>query len=397
MSRQNISNQTKKAFPWLIMILMSSVTFVGILSELMPSGVLPLMMDDLNINEMQTGNLVGYYAIASAIFAIPLIALTMQFNRKALLLILLGGFALSNIVSGLVHNYTIIIILRVIGGICAGVMWPMIAAYGMRLVDKKNHGKAIAVIMAGTTLGISIGMPIMTAIGNDYGWRTEFIGLGGVIIVIALISFFALPSIPGEKLTKSSSPLALLKIPAVLIVLLLTLLGVIAHYGVYVYITSLVNEIELAGGVESALLFFGIGSLISILLAIKYTDKHLRLLTVSMFALLIISMVIFLLFGKTIGMGHFAFFLWGLSFGPLVTLLQAAVSRQVETAKDVATSVQSSVFNLSIMIASSTAGLLLAIYSPMSLVYLAITLSIPGMIISFLAKKSLKSISIKTV
>ena len=389
MSKQHITEQAKNAFPWLIMILMSSVTFVGILSELMPSGVLPLMMADLNISEVQTGNLVGYYAIASAIFAIPLISLTMQVNRKYLLMILLGGFAISNIIAGLVHDYTIIIILRVIGGICAGVMWPMIAAYGMRLVDEKDHGKAIAVIMAGTTLGISVGMPIMTSIGNDYGWRTEFIGLGGFIIVIALISFFALPSTPGEKLTKNSSPFALLKIPEVLIVLLLTLLGVIAHYGVYVYITSLVDEIQLAGGVESALLFFGIGSLISVLLAIKYTDKQLRLLTIAMFALLIISMVIFLMFGRTTGMGHFAFFLWGVSFGPLVTLLQAAVSRQVETAKDVATSVQSSVFNLSIMIASSAAGLLLGIYSPLSLIYLAIALSVPGIIISFFAKKSL--------
>ncbi len=389
MSNQSITAQTKSVFPWLIMILMSSVTFVGILSELMPSGVLPLMMADLNISEVQTGNLVGYYAIASAIFAIPLISLTMQVNRKHLLLILLGGFAISNIVAGLVHNYTIISILRVLGGICAGVMWPMIAAYGMRLVYERHHGKAIAVIMAGTTLGISIGMPIMTAIGNDYGWRTEFIGLGGVILVIALICFFTLPSIPGEKLTKSSSPFALLKIPAVLIVLLLTLLGVIAHYGVYVYITSLVDEIKLAGGVESALLFFGIGSLLSVLLAIKYTDKYLRLLTIAMFALLIISMGIFLLFGSTTGVGHVAFFLWGVSFGPLVTLLQAAVSRQVETAKDVATSVQSSVFNFSIMIASSAAGLLLGIYSPMSLVYLAIALSIPGILISFFAKKSL--------
>ncbi|MFD1160980.1 MFS transporter [Hwangdonia seohaensis] len=389
MSKQNIAQQVKSAFPWLIMILMSSVTFVGILSELMPSGVLPLMMNDLNISEVQTGNLVGYYAIASAIFAIPLISMTMQFNRKYLLMILLGGFAVSNIISGLVYDYTIIIVLRIIGGICAGVMWPMIAAYGMRLVDEDNHGKAIAVIMAGTTLGISIGMPIMTAIGNDYGWRTEFIGLGGFIILIASVSFFALPSIPGEKLTKGSSPFALLKIPAVLLVLLLTLLGVIAHYGVYVYITSLVDEIQLAGGVESALLFFGIGSLISVLLAIKYTDKHLRLLTVLMFVLLIISMVIFLMFGGTKGMGHFAFFLWGLSFGPLVTLLQAAVSRQVETAKDVATSVQSSVFNLSIMIASSVAGLLLGIYSPMSLVYFAIALSIPGMVIAFFSKKTL--------
>ncbi len=389
MSKQTFIEQTKSAFPWLIMILMSSVTFVGILSELMPSGVLPLMMADLNINEVQTGNLVGFYAIASAIFAIPLISMTMQFNRKMLLMILLGGFAVSNILAGLVHDYMIIIVLRVIGGICAGVMWPMIAAYGMRLVDEKHHGKAIAVIMAGTTLGISLGMPIMTSIGNEYGWRTEFIGLGVVIIAIAIVGFFALPSIPGEKLTKSSSPFALLKIPEVLIVLLLTLLGVIAHYGVYVYITSLVDEIQLSGGVESALLYFGIGSLISVLLAIKYTDKYLRLLTIAMFGLLIISMSVFLLFGGTSGLGHFAFFLWGLSFGPLVTLLQAAVSRQVETAKDVATSVQSSVFNLSIMIASSVAGLLLGVYSPMSLVYLAIGLSVPGMIISIFAKKSL--------
>ncbi len=389
MSKQTLTTQTKSVFPWLIMILMSSVTFVGILSELMPSGVLPLMMEDLNINEVQTGNLVGYYAIASAIFAIPLISMTMQFNRKMLLMILLGGFAVSNILAGLVHDYMLIIVLRVVGGICAGVMWPMIAAYGMRLVDEKHHGKAIAVIMAGTTLGISLGMPIMTSIGNDYGWRTEFIGLGVVIIAIAIISFFALPSIPGEKLTKSSSPFALLKIPEVLIVLLLTLLGVIAHYGVYVYITSLVDEIQLSGGVESALLYFGIGSLISVLLAIKYTDKYLRLLTIAMFGLLIISMSVFLLFDGTSGMGHFAFFLWGLSFGPLVTLLQAAVSRQVETAKDVATSVQSSVFNLSIMIASSVAGLLLGIYSPMSLVYLAIGLSVPGIIISVFARKAL--------
>lgn len=389
MSEQDSTVSGKNVFPWLIMILMSSVTFVGILSELMPSGVLPQMMADLNINEVQGGNLVGYYAIASAVFAIPLVSVTMQFNRKILLLSLLAGFAVSNIVAALVQHYTIIIILRIIGGICAGVMWPMIAAYGMRLVSEEQHGKAIAVIMAGNTLGISLGMPVMTFIGTEYGWRTAFVVLGIVIVAIAVISVFALPSTPGEKLTRSSSPFALFKIPAVLLVLLLTLLGVIAHYGVYVYITSLVDEIGLAGGIESALLLFGAGSLISVLLAIKYTDQYLRLLTVAMFALLIVAMLIFMIAGGIKGISHFAFFLWGLSFGPLVTLLQAAVSRQVESAKDVATSVQSSAFNLSIMIATSVAGLLLGAYSPMILTYLAIGLAIPGMVISFFAKKTL--------
>lgn len=389
MNERNDTSPGKNYFPWLIMILMSSVTFVGILSELMPSGILPQMMSDLNISEVQGGNLVGYYAIASAIFAIPLISVTMQFNRKMLLLILLGGFAVSNVIAGLLEDYSAIVILRIIGGICAGVMWPMIAAYGMRLVDEKQHGKAIAVIMAGNTLGISVGMPLVTYIGNEYGWRTEFIALGVFIFVIALIGFFVLPSTPGEKLTKSTSPFALFKIPAVLLVLLLTLLGVMAHYGVYVYITSLVNEVQLAGGIEGALILFGIGSLISVLLAIKYTDKHLRLLTVAMFGLLIVSMLLFLLFGGTTGIAHLAFFLWGLSFGPLVTLLQAAVSKQIESAKDVATSIQSSMFNLSIMIAASVAGLLLGIYSPMSLTYFAIALAIPGMVISILAKRTL--------
>jgi predicted MFS family arabinose efflux permease len=389
MRQQQTSVSANMHFPWLIMLLMSSVTFVGILSELMPSGVLPQMMADLNISEVQGGNLVGYYAIASAVFAIPLVSLTMQFNRKILLTILLVGFAVSNIAAALLLNYTVIIFLRIIGGICAGVMWPMIAAYGMRLVHEDYHGKAVAVIMAGNTLGISLGMPLMTFIGNEFGWRTGFIALGVVILAIALISLFVLPPTPGEKLTLSSSPFALLKIPAILIVLLLTLLGVGAHYGVYVYITSLVTEIELTGGTESALLLFGAGSLVSVLLAIKYTDAYLRVLTIAMFALLIISMAIFLLFGKITGIAHFAFFLWGLSFGPLVTLFQASVSKQVESAKDVATSVQSSAFNLSIMLATSGAGLLLGGYSPIALTYMAIALAIPGMLISFFARRTL--------
>jgi hypothetical protein len=41
------------------------------------------------------------------------------------------------------------------------------------------------------------------------------------------------------------------------------------------------------------------------------------------------------------------------------------------------------------MVATSVAGLLLASYSQMSLLYLAIALAVPGMIISFLSRKTL--------
>ncbi len=384
------SNATdKNYFPWLIMILMSSVTFVGILSELMPSGVLPQMMQELNLNEVQGGNLVGYYALASAIFSIPLISVTMHYNRKLLLLLLLGGFAISNFIVALVSNYAVVVSMRVVGGICAGIMWPMIAAYGMRLVSSKQSGKAVAVIMAGTTLGISLGMPLMTWIGDNYGWRTEFIAISVIIVFIGVLSVIMLPSLKGEKLTREVSPFAMLKIKAVQMVILFTILGVVAHYGVYVYIASLVGTLQIAGGIEMVLVMFGLGSLVSVVIAIKYTDNHLQLLTILMFALLILAMAIFLIFGGAFGISHFGFFLWGISFGPLVALFQAAVGRQVDKAKDIATSIQSCMFNFSIMIASSLGGILLSKYLAMSLPLLSITLAVPGLILAFAAKKTL--------
>lgn len=376
-------------FPWAIMILMSSVTFVGILSELMPSGVLPQMMQELDLSEVQGGNLVGYYALASAVFSIPLISATMQYNRKVLLLLLLAGFAISNIIVAIASNFVLIISMRVIGGICAGIMWPMIAAYGMRLVTPEHYGKAVAVIMAGTTLGISLGMPLMTWIGDNYGWRTEFIVIGIIIVGIGILSMMVLPSLKGEKLTQETGPFAMLKNKAVLMVLLFTLLGVSAHYGVYVYIASLVDAIQIAGGIEMALIMFGIGSLLSVILAIKYTDNHLQLLTILMFAFLILAMAIFLLFKGIVGLSHLGFFLWGISFGPLVTLFQTAVGRQVEKAKDIATSIQSCTFNFSIMIATSICGILLNQYLAMSLPVFSIALAVPGLILAVVSKKTL--------
>jgi hypothetical protein len=56
-------------FPWFIFVLMASVTFVGILSELVPSGVLPQMTQGLRVSESDVGFLVGVYALASELWA----------------------------------------------------------------------------------------------------------------------------------------------------------------------------------------------------------------------------------------------------------------------------------------------------------------------------------------
>ncbi len=388
------SSDGKQTLSWFVFGLMASVTFVGILSELVPSGILPQMTAGLGIEERQVGFLVGVYALASAVAAIPLVSATLALNRKLLLMILLVGFAISNIVVGLSSSYAIIVTCRIIGGVCAGVMWPMIAAYGTRLVPPHLHGKAITVIMSGNTLGISIGLPVMTTIGLTFGWRTTFIVLGILVAIIAVLSHFFLPAVKGEKLSKTNSPMAVLKMPSVWIVLLLTFLSVAAHYGLYTYITLLVELISFRGGIGVALLIFGIGSVISVIASAKFIDAYLRPLIVSMLAIGGLSMVMLLVFKGAFGISHFAFFLWGLAFGPLVTMFQTAVAKQVEEAKDVATSVQSSVFNLSIMVATWLGGLLVMHFPDSGvrrIVYVSLICFILSAIISFLSRRTLRS------
>jgi len=384
----------RQAFSWFDFGLMASVTFVGILSELVPSGILPQMTEGLGVSETQVGFLVGIYALASAFAAIPLVSATLAVNRKMLLMTLLIGFAASNIVVALSSSYALIVGCRILGGICAGVMWPMIAAYGTRLVPEHMHGKAITVIMSGNTLGVSIGLPVMTTIGLTFGWRSVFVVLGVTVVAIAVLSHLYLPSVEGEKLSKRNSPIAVLKKPSILIVLLLTFLSVAAHYGIYTYITLLVEMIGFPGGIGMALLIFGIGSVISVIVSAKFIDAYLRPLIVGMLAIGGISMAMFLAFRGTAVLSHAAFFLWGLAFGPLVTMYQTAVSKQVEEAKDVATSVQSSVFNLSIMMATWVGGLLLG-DSPgagvKGIVYMSLVCFGLAVVIAFLAKRTLHS------
>ena len=231
-----------------------------------------------------------------------------------------------------------------------------------RLVPENMEGRALTIIMAGTTLGSSVGLPVMTTVGLTFGWRTGFSVPAAFVALLAVLSYFVLPTVDGEKLSRSNSPFAVLRIPSMLVILLLTFLSVVAHYGIYTYITLLVELIDLTGGIGMALLIFGIGSGLSVVVTARFINVHLRALIVFTLAIGGTAMALLLVFDGVVGLSHFAFFLWGVAFGPVVTMYQTAVTKQVSDGVTVATSVQSSVFNFSMMIATWIGGTLLTYF-----------------------------------
>jgi predicted MFS family arabinose efflux permease len=75
-------------------------------------------------------------------------------------------------------------------------------------------------------------------------------------------------------------------------------------------------------------------------------------------------------------------------------MYQTAVSKQVDEAKDIATSVQSSVFNLSIMSATWVGGMMLSDLPTTGvrrIVYLSLACFVLAAIVALLAKRTLRS------
>jgi len=299
-------------------------------------------------------------------------------------------FGVSNFIIAITSSYYITAVARLAGGIAAGVLWPMVSAYAMRLVPPNLHGRAIAVTMSGSTFGLGIGMPIMTAIGTEFGWRTVFIVLSAVIFVIAILGLMYLPSVEGEKRTKTNSPFFIIRNKGVVVCLILTLLTIMAHYGLYTYIAPLVNYFTFYGGIKLASTLFGIGTIISVVIAGKVVDTHLGSLIIFKLTLAFGTMLIFVVFQGMMFISHIGFLLWGVSFGALVPIFQAAVTKQVDTGKDVATSLQSSTFNFGIVFGSTLGGLILDNSSVFYIIFGTMALLVVPIILS-ISKRSLFS------
>ena len=71
------------------LIALSIASFLAIMTETIPAGLLPQISKGLNISEALAGQLVTLFAIGSVVAAIPLVALTRGWRRKKVLLLAL--------------------------------------------------------------------------------------------------------------------------------------------------------------------------------------------------------------------------------------------------------------------------------------------------------------------
>jgi predicted MFS family arabinose efflux permease len=142
------------------------------------------------------GLLYASYAAAYAVTAPVMGWLSDRLSRKGVLLAGLALFALSTAFVGTGETFAALILFRVLTGIGAGIVEPVVCAIAGDHSAYEARGRVMGIITAALIASSVIGVPLAGAISEAASWRWTF----GIIAILALLAMAAaLAAIPARR------------------------------------------------------------------------------------------------------------------------------------------------------------------------------------------------------
>ena len=373
--------------PVLALLALAMTSFIAILTETLPAGLLPQIAQGLGISEVMTGQLVTVYAIGSILTAIPLTALTSGWRRRNVLLLAIGGFLVFNTVTALSPHYLVTLVSRFLAGMAAGLAWGLMAGYARRMVSVEQQGRAMAIAMIGTPLALSLGVPLGTLMGGVLGWRSIFGIMSGLAVVLIAWVLLAVPDYPGQKNGERLSIRQVFMTPGVRPILAVIVAWMLAHNILYTYIAPFLAPSGLRPRVDLVLLVYGVGSLAGIWLVSQLIDRWLRTLVLGCIAAFALVVVALGLAMESPAVIYASMAIWGITFGGAGTLLQTASAAAAGDGMDVAQAMVATIWNVAIAGGGLAGGMLLDGYGAASFPWAMLALLLVALAIAWRARR----------
>jgi len=272
-------------------------------------GILPALAKEFNVSIATAGWLLSAFALTVAVTGPFTMMLTARINRKLLMCMVLAIFVLSNILSAMAPNFTVLMIARILPAFLHPVFWAVSIATAAKQAGPKDAPKAIAVVMAGLSVATVLGVPITTYMADLFNWKASFL-LAGFINLIAFgaLALFV-PDMPAEKQQSAKKQVAILAEPQIWVKLLSTLIILAGMFTTYGYLAEFLGRISRMSAVEISimlLVFGGMGILGNWLTGIALSKNV--LLTSRLFLVSLIAM-------------HLLAYFFGGFFVPMVLIL----------------------------------------------------------------------------
>ncbi|CAL9489668.1 Purine ribonucleoside efflux pump NepI [Nocardiopsis dassonvillei] len=385
---QDTVRERSERLPLAPLLALALVAFATALTELLPAGLLPQMSADLGVGESAAGQAVTAYAVGTAVTVIPLAAATAGVRRRPLLLATVALFAFANTVTALSSDHLLTLAARFAAGIAAGLAWAMLAGYARSLVPVHLQGRALAVVLAGIPIALSLGVPAGAFLGRVLGWRAAFLAVTVIAVVLLVWILVAVPDRPGRPRDERVPLAGVLALPGLAPVLAVTLVLVTAHTVLYTYIAPFLADAGQGGSVGLVLLVFGVASLGGVWLVGAFVDRRLRALAAAGVLLIGAAASLLALLADLPAAVLLAAALWGLGWGGAPTLLQTSVTDAAGSSAVIAQSVYVTLWNVAMAGGGAAGGALLVRAGTGALPWAVLALLVPVLLIVLTARRA---------
>lgn len=315
------------------LVILSLSVFAAVTTEIAPVGLLPAIGHAFGVPESTAGLLVSLYAVIVAVLAVPLTLAAGRVPGKRLLLVTMGSYAVSNVISALAPSLAVLAAGRAVGGVTHALFFSVFIGYAIRLVPPAQTGRALALASAGAPAGFVLGVPLATTLGNAVGWRAAFAALAALTAVVLALVAVMLPDVRPQAGERRPAPGRLRRMVPVIGSNTLAFLG---QYTLYTYVSVLLlRSGASASTVGPILLVFGVFGLIGIWSAGPGLDRHLRGSALVILAILgagIAAAGAFAMLALVIVAGA----VWNGAFGAVPSVYQTAAVRTQATSPELA-------------------------------------------------------------
>lgn len=346
-----------------LLIMILTIGVFGIINtEMGVIGILPALADHFSVSVSKAGLLVSLFALVIAVSGPTMPLFFSGFDRKKVMLIVLGVFIIGNVVAIYTTNFTVALAARVVPALFHPIYCSLAFSVAAASVRKEEAPKAVAKVFIGVSAGMVIGVPVASFIASTFSLQMAMLFFAVVNIIAFIATILFVPSMPVKEKVSYGSQLAILK----KLITWQSIIAVIflnsAIFGVYSYLAEYLGAVTAlsSGAITIMLTVFGGANIIGNITAGKLLTKS-PLKTVIAFPFLLGAVYILLfLFGQFSIPMAFITLIWGILAGVGGNINQYWIMSSSPEAPDFANGLFISACNLGTTIGAAAGGLFIA-------------------------------------
>ena len=362
-------------------------------TEFVLLGLLPNIAHDLlpelyarspEVANAQAGWLASAYALGVVVGAPTIAAFAARFPRKKLLLVLAAAFTVGTVLSAVLPTFGLVLAARFLAGLPHGAYFGIASLVAASLMGPGKRGAGVAYVLSGLTIANVIGVPAITFLGQQAGWRVAYLAVAVIFGLTFVALALLVPHQPGDASATMKRELRAFGRSQVWLTLLTGAVGFGGFFCVYTFISPISTDVAglPALFVPIVLVVVGLGMTIGNIVGGWAADTHVVRAIFSFFALFFVSLAGLALTANTMP-GLFVFvFLVGVAAAGISPAIQTRLMDVAGDSQTLAAAANHSALNIGNSLGAYLGGLTIAAgLGYVSPVWIGLMLCVPGVVL----------------